>query len=180
MAGQATLEIINFETDDSGLTVDRNWSMKLSQAVKSPLKLGRLICGNFVVILVGSTCIVARGLIGLLDAAIILFAACRVWRAAFFVFWHWSNTWSYSASSVIASSSSISAVEHWTKQCSSSIVSSLNSSRLQFRLAQRSLTWEICRFRTRRQFLWALNELKETVCEFWNGKFLKSATFLLT
>ena len=56
---------------------------------------------------------------------------------------------------MIASSSSRSAVEHWAKQCSSSVVSSLNSSWLQFRLAQRSLTWEICRFRTRRQFLWA-------------------------
>ena len=55
-----------------------NWSMQLSQAVKSPLKLGRLICGNLIVILVGSICIVETGLIGWLDAAIILFAACRV------------------------------------------------------------------------------------------------------
>ena len=150
------LRFINFWTGDNlslSWTVDRNWSMKLRKAAKSPLKLGRLIWGNLGVILVGSICIVATGLIGWLDAAIVLFTACRVWRASFRVFWYWSNTWSYSASPVIASSSSWSAVEDWLKQCSSSVVLSLNSSWLLLRLAQMSLTWEICRFRTRRQFL---------------------------
>ena len=39
--------------------------MRLSQAVKLPLELDRLICGNLGVVLVGSICIVATGLMRL-------------------------------------------------------------------------------------------------------------------
>ena len=118
------LSYIIFRTADSlsmSLTVDWNLSMKLNQIVKSTLKLGRFICGNLAVIVVRSICAVAKQLMSWDDAAIFLFASSRVWRAAFCVSWHWSNTWSYSESSKIASSSSWSAFEDWVKQCSSSV-----------------------------------------------------------
>ena len=61
------LRYINFGTSDSlslSWTVNRNESMKLSQAVKSPLKQGRLICGYLDEMFVDSICIVATELIG--------------------------------------------------------------------------------------------------------------------